>query len=345
MDHAAHALDKVAHRDQCRLAFARAAGSKSRTTAPKITLRSSSGLGIGCAGRTSPDVRCALAMLDLTRATIRRALQVRLPQVAASLTLTTALSIVPLLAVSFAAFRRFPVFRPLEAAIEQHLLTSLLPADISRAVLKYLHQFAANASSLTLMGSLCVLAAAVLMLSTIEGALDQMWDVKKARPPARRFGLYLLMLAAGPALVGAGLWAAAAVLGASIGLLRGLPPPPLAAMIELGPVALCSVGLASLFRLLPNARVPWRDAIVGGILGGFVLEGAKRGLAALLVHGPVYRSLYGAFATLPIFLLWLYISWLIILSAALVTARLSRGAGPRGQPRRSGPRPRLARAR
>ena len=141
-------------------------------------------------------------MLDLIRSTIRRAGQVRLPQAAASLTLTTALSIVPLLAVGFAVFRHFPVFRPLELAIEQHLLKSLLPADIAGAVLKYLHQFAANASGLTLVGSLFVLAAAVMMLFTVEGALNQMWNIKKARPLPRRLGLYLLMLVVGPVLVG-----------------------------------------------------------------------------------------------------------------------------------------------
>jgi len=105
-------------------------------------------------------------MLDLTRATIHRAVQARLPQVAASLTLTTALSIAPLVAVSFALFRHFPIFRPLELAIEQHLLKNLLPAEISQTVLKHLHQFAANASGLTLVGALFVLVAAVMMLVT-----------------------------------------------------------------------------------------------------------------------------------------------------------------------------------
>ena len=100
-------------------------------------------------------------MLELTRSTLRRATQVRLPQAAAMLTLTTALSIVPLLAVAFALFRRLPVFRPLEVAIEQHLLKSLLPADLSGAVLKYLHQFATNASGLPWAGSLVVLAGAL----------------------------------------------------------------------------------------------------------------------------------------------------------------------------------------
>src|SRR5262245_21787896 len=126
---------------------------------------------------------CALPiMLDLTRSTIRRATQVRLPQAAASLTLTTALSIAPLLAVAFATFQRFPTFKPLEVAIEQHLLKSLLPIDLAGAVLKYLHQFATNANGLTLVGSMFVLAGAVMMLLTVEGALNQMWDIKKARP-------------------------------------------------------------------------------------------------------------------------------------------------------------------
>jgi len=282
-------------------------------------------------------------MLDLTRSTIRRAGQVRLPQAAASLTLTTALSIVPLLAVGFAVFRHFPVFRPLEVALEQHLLKSLLPADISGAVLKYLHQFATNANGLTLVGSLFVLAAAVMLLFTVEGTLNQMWNIKKARPLPRRLGLYLLMLVVGPALIGASLWATAALLDASMGRVRSVPQP-LAFVLDLAPMALCSVSLASLFHWLPNAQVRWRDAIVGGMLGGIALELGKRGFAAYLIQGSTYRSLYGAFATLPVFLLWLYFSWLVTLSAALVTAHLGRAPG-RGHLARSGAKTRLARAR
>jgi membrane protein len=283
-------------------------------------------------------------MLDLTRSTIRRAVQVRLPQVAAGLTLTIALSIAPLVAVSFAAFKHIPIFKPLELALDQHLLWNQLPADISRAVLKVLHQFAANASGLTMVGALFVFAAAVMMLITLEGALNQMWDVKKARPLPRRLGLYLLMLALGPVLVGASLWATASLLGMSMGLMRSLPAP-LAFALDLGPVALCSAGLAILFRLLPNAPVRWRHAIVGGLLGGIVLELGKRAFTAYLIQGPTYRSLYGALATLPVFLLWLYFSCLVTLSAALVAAHLGRATSPRGRPARSAARARFARAR
>ena len=120
-------------------------------------------------------------MFTLTRLTIDRARKERLPQVAGSLAFTTLLSIVPLLAASFALFTRFPVFARFKDALQEFLLNRLLPADIARTVLKYLDQFAANAHRLTLVGSLFVLVAAVALLLTVENALNQIWQVKKPR--------------------------------------------------------------------------------------------------------------------------------------------------------------------
>src|SRR5262249_32121205 len=158
-------------------------------------------------------------MFSLARLTIHRARELRLAQVAASLTFTTSLSIVPLLAVSLALFTRLPVFKQLEQAIEQHLLKSMMPEDISRTVLKHLNHFAANASSLTWVGSVFILATAIAMLLTVEDTLNGIWAVKKTRPFLKRVGLYLLVLAVGPAAVGASLWAMTWVLGASMGLI------------------------------------------------------------------------------------------------------------------------------
>ena len=283
-------------------------------------------------------------MLDLTRSTVRRAGQVRLPQAAASLTLTTALSIVPLLAVAFLLFRCFPALRPLELAIEQHLLKSLLPVEISGAVLLYLHRFAANASGLTLMGALLLFAGAVTLLFTVEGTLNQMWNIQKGRPLLRRLGLYLLILAIGPALLGASLWVAVTLIGASTSLVHSLRQP-LKLWLDVAPIALCSVSLAALFHWLPNAEVRWRDAIVGGMLGAVAIELGKRGFTAYLVHGSTYRSIYGTFATLPVFLLWVYFSWLVTLCAALVAAQLGRGNAPQGRGLRAKNKAKLARLR
>jgi membrane protein len=264
-------------------------------------------------------------VLSLTRLTIRRARQERLAQAAGSLTFTTVLSIVPLLAVSFALFTRFPIFRRFETAIEEYLLKSLLPAEISRTVLQYLRQFAENASGLTLLGSLFVLLTAVALLLTVENALNRIWQVRKGRPILRRVGLYLVMLAIGPPALGVSLWATSYVLAASIGAL-GAVPPSLAFVLNLGPVLLSVSVLATLFRFVPNTRVRWRDALVGGLIAGIGLELGKRGFAAYLLKVPTYKAVYGAFAAFPVFLMWVYFSWLVTLTAALIAANLARAA-------------------
>ncbi|MEO8151993.1 MAG: YihY family inner membrane protein [Rhizobacter sp.] len=263
-------------------------------------------------------------MFSLTRLTIQRARKERLAQVAGSLTFTTLLSIVPFLAVSFALFTRFPVFSRFEDALEEHLLKSLLPTEISRTVLKYLNQFAANASGLTLLGSLFLLAAAIAMLLTVENALNQIWGVKRNRPFIKRVTLYVLMLAVGPPALGVSLWATSYVLGASMGLIGTLPPWA-AFALNLGPVVLSWMGLSILFYFVPNTKVRRRDAIAGALIASIALELGKRGFAAYLLKVPTYRAVYGTFAALPVFLLWVYFSWLVTLASALIAANLRRG--------------------
>jgi membrane protein len=263
-------------------------------------------------------------MFSLIRNTVRRARQERLPQVAGSLAFTTLLSVVPLLAVSFALFTRFPlIFGRFEAALERTLLNRLLPDGIAQTVLKYLHQFAVNAGSLTLAGSLVLLGAALALLLTVENALNQIWNVKRSRPLAKRVGVYLLMLAVLPPALGISLWATTTLLGASMGLIDALPPSA-RFVLGLGPVALGWAALACLFRYVPNTRVPWSNALVGGLIASVGIELGKRAFAAWLVTLPTYKAVYGAFAAFPVFGLWIYFSWLVTLAAALIAANLGR---------------------
>ncbi|HET7793403.1 MAG TPA: YihY family inner membrane protein [Rhizobacter sp.] len=264
-------------------------------------------------------------MFTLIRNTVRRARKERLPQIAGSLTFTTVLSIVPFLTVCFALFTRFPVFKRFEDALEEHLLRSLLPADISRTVFKYLHQFAANASGLTLVGSVFLLVTSVALLLTIENAFNQIWAVKKNRPILKRVGLYLLMLSVGPPALGVSLWATSYVVSASMGWIGELPPS-WRFVLNMGPVLLGMAGLASLFYFVPNTRVRKRDAVFGGLLASLGIELGKRAFAAYVLKLPTYKAVYGAFSVFPIFLLWVYVSWLVTLGAALVTANLAAKA-------------------
>jgi len=269
-------------------------------------------------------------MIGLVRHTIRRAREERVAQAAGSLTFTTLLSVVPFLAVSFALFTRFPVFQRFEKALEEVLLKSLLPADISRTVLGTLRQFADNANSLTWAGSLFVAVTAIAMLLTVENALNRIWQVRQSRPFAKRIALYAAMLAIGPPALGASLWATSTVLSASMGLI-GTLPPSVRFVLHLGPVLLGAVALATLFFFVPNTRVRRRDAIVGGLLASIAFELGKRGFAAYLVKVPTYKAVYGAFAAFPVFLLWVYFSWLVTLMAATVTANLGGGRARPGR--------------
>lgn len=264
------------------------------------------------------------AMLAFFPTLLRRAREARLAQVAGSLTFTTLLSMVPLLAVSFALFTRFPIFRRLEVAIEQGLLGNLLPAEIGRTVLKHLGQFSANAVGLTWLGSLFLLATAVALLLTVENALNQIWQVRKARPFLRRVGVYLLLLAIGPPVVGVALLATSYAVAAATGWVSG-GPPALRLAVEVAPLVLGAASMGLVFRLVPNAPVRRRHAAVGGLLASLGIEAGKRGFTLYLLHMPSYKAVYGTFATVPLFLLWLYFSWIVMLAAALVTATLGRG--------------------
>ena len=94
--------------------------------------------------------------------------------------------------------------------------------------------------------------------------------------------------------------------------------------LTLGPVLLAAAGFGALFYFVPNANVRRREAVAGGLLAGIAFELGKRGFALYLQNVPTYRTVYGAFAPLLAFLLWVYFSWLVTLAAALVTASLGR---------------------
>lgn len=262
-------------------------------------------------------------MLQLIRLTVKRAREERLPQVAGSLTFTTVLSSVPLLAVGFALFARFSLLRPIGAAIQEHLLEGLLPAEIARIVLRYLRQFTANTGALTPIGFLFLVVTALATAFTVERVLNRVWQVRKERPLLRRLGLFVVMVVVAPVLVGASLWATSLWQSMSDGLLRALPAWA-GYVLTLGPVLLAAVGFAALFYFVPNAKVRRRDAVFGGLLAGIAFELGKRGFAFYLQNVPTYRTVYGAFAPLLAFLLWVYFSWLVTLAAALVTANLAR---------------------
>lgn len=257
----------------------------------------------------------------IARFALQRAGEKKLTQVAASLTFTTVLGIVPLLAVVLSLFTAFPLFAEFRIALETFLATSLMPPSVSENVMLYLNQFAAKASGLTAIGSLVLIVTSVLLMMTIDEAFNDIWQVERQRPWRQRMLVYWAILSLGPILAGGSLWATSILARESLGHVDELPAI-LTFLLSFGPLVLTGLGFTALFVGVPNRRVQWKDALAGGLGTAIVLEIMRVSFAYYLTRFPSYTIIYGAFATLPIFLLWIYLSWLAILLGATVAATL-----------------------
>lgn len=243
----------------------------------------------------------------------------RLGQVAGSLTFTTLLGVVPLLTVALALFSAFPVFGSFQDGLQKLFLQSLVPDSIARPVLQTVSQFAGKAAKLGAAGVAGVVLSALVMMLTIDRALNRIWQVRKPRPVSARLMLYLAAMTLGPLLVGVFFTAASYAFTASRGWGPVMPGLLGTALDVLELLALLT-GVVLLFKYLPNTPVQWRDSLVGALFVVVAFTAAKNALGWYVNSLSVFAAVYGAFATLPILLLWTYIVWVIVLSGAVLAA-------------------------
>ncbi len=256
-----------------------------------------------------------------TRFAAERTGEERLLQVASSLTFTTVLAIVPMLAVALSLFTAFPLFQEFRVALEDFLTNNLMPPSVSNNVMNYLNQFARQASRLTAIGGGFLVVTSVLLIMTIDKSFNDIWHVTRQRPFVQRVLVYWSVITLGPVVAGASLWATSFVARESMGLVRNVPDI-VSLAISFIPLILTGAAFSALFVIVPNRRVYWRDALVGGYGAALLLELMKAGFAYYLTRFPTYTVIYGTFATLPIFLLWLWLSWLAVLFGATGAASL-----------------------
>ncbi|QJC57216.1 hypothetical protein HC248_02537 [Polaromonas vacuolata] len=245
----------------------------------------------------------------------------RMGLTAGSLTFTTSLALVPFFTVALAIFTAFPMFSKLQGVLQGWLIQSLIPENIARQVLGYLTQFSRQASKLGVAGLAILLATALALILTIDHTLNNIWRVKKPRPLTQRVLIYWAAITLGPLVMGASLAVTSFVVSASSGLVGDLPFS-LRFLLDVFQFILVSGSLAALYRYVPNTHVKWAHALSGGIFAAAVLELAKKILSVYLGSVPTYSLIYGAFATLPILLVWIYVAWVIVLMGAVIAAYL-----------------------
>jgi len=257
--------------------------------------------------------------LDTARTLRERFREDHLGLTASSLTFTTLIALVPLVTVMLAVFSAFPMFAGFQVALEKYFLQSLVPDAIAKTVLATLTQFAAKAARLGSLGlALLVLTALALML-TIDRSLNAIWRVRRPRPIAQRVLVYWAGLTLGPLLLGVSLSLTSTALTAGRGVF-GAVPGGVSMLLNLVEFVLLAMGMAAMYHYVPNTHVQWRHAVAGGVFVAIGIEVAKRVLAWYVGNMPTYSAVYGAFAAVPILLLWVYVGWLIVLWGAVIAA-------------------------
>ncbi len=261
------------------------------------------------------------SIVRLFRFAAQRASEEHIAQVASALTFTTVLSLVPMLAVVFALFTAFPLFAQFRLALDDFMVTSLMPVNVADTVMNYLNQFALQASRLSALGGVFLVVTAATLIMTIDKAFNDIWHVTRQRPFMQRMLVYWAVLSLGPIMLGASLWTTSFLARESLGLVGDLSATAGLALTFV-PMFVTGFCITAIFLVVPNRFVRWRDAMLGGFGTAIVLELMKTGLAWYLTQFPTYTVVYGAFAILPIFLLWLYLSWLVVLFGATVAASM-----------------------
>ncbi|WP_236078475.1 YihY family inner membrane protein [Paraburkholderia domus] len=269
-------------------------------------------------------VRFDLDMLKrLAQFAAKRSSEDRIPQVAGSLTFTTMLALVPLATVAFALFTAFPIFSSFQMSLQIFLADHLMPAQLNSQIFDYLNQFASKAKSLTTIGMIFLFVTAVMTMMTVESAFNVIWRVRKARPIAQRILVYWAIITLGPILIGVSLSISSYLFTRSIAFTAVQHIPSVIDWALTGAaLPLTALAFTMLYVFLPNCRVEWRDAVIGGVAAAIAFELAKRGFGYYVRRIPTYTTVYGAFAAVPLFLLWMYLCWFIALAGAMIASAL-----------------------
>ena len=261
---------------------------------------------------------------------LRRFLDDRGLESAASLTYTTLFAVVPTMTVTFSIISLVPAFHDLGGELQNFIFRNFVPST-GATLLSYLQAFSEQARQLTWLGVLFLVVTALMMMLTIEQAFNTIWRVRQPRRGVSSFLIYWAILSLGPLLPGAGF--AISTYVASFSMLAG--PDALfdvTWLIRVAPLLLEIAAFTLLYAVVPNTRVPVRHALLGGLFAALLVEAAKKLFSLYVSAFPTYQLIYGAFATVPLFLLWIYVCWLIVLLGAELACNLSSTRAWRTRP-------------
>ena len=238
------------------------------------------------------------------------------PQIAASLAYATLLAIIPLSVIIYKIYSAAFIAPAWQQKSQDFIFESLSPTTAEQ-VRQYLFDSAIQANSVNIIGLLMLLLSVLMMMYTIDSALNSIWKINKPRNLARRFVVYLALLIFAPLTISFSLFISTYL--ASLPLISGL----FGETIESGiynwlSFAVSWLAFMMLYKWVPDCDVKWRQAFLGGTIAALLSEIAKNGFILYVSYFQVYELLYGALAAIPLLLIWIYLTWFIVLIGAEV---------------------------
>ena len=239
---------------------------------------------------------------------------------AGALTYTTLFAVVPMMTVTFTIFSVLPEFDEVGAKVRAYVFDNFVPAS-SALVQDKLVEFTERAQGLTGIGFLFLFVTAFMMLMTIEKAFNQIWNVPEPRKGLSRFLLYWGVLSLGPPLIAGGVFISLYLL--TLPLLTDIDTLGISqAALPVLPLIFTAAAFTVLYAAVPNCSVPPRHALVGGLLTMLAFEAAKWVFTTTVANAN-FEPIYGTFAAVPLFLIWLYLVWVVVLVGAIVVRTMS----------------------
>lgn len=238
-------------------------------------------------------------------------------RVSSSLSYTSLIALVPLLSIALAIFSAFPVFNDIRSQLQELLIQNFVPSA-GQEISAYLNQFVNATGKLTTIGVVGLALTAILLLSTIENSFNFIFKVRQPRRIATKITLYWTVITLGPLLLGA-----AFSLRGYIYALNQLPGAEnLSFFGKLIPAGITFVILIMIYTLVPNRKVKIAHAAAGSVIALILFWILRKIFAFAVIGSGTYKTLYGAMAALPIFLVWMYLAWGVVIFGAVFTAAL-----------------------
>lgn len=237
---------------------------------------------------------------------------------AGHLAYVTLLSIVPFLAVIFYMLSAFPMFSELNKIIEDLIYNNFVPTS-GDAIKDHIGGFIANTQKMSMVGIASLIVIALLLISTIDQAINRIWRCTSKRSIVQAFTIYWTILSLGPIILGSSI-ALSSYLFSIVqdqGFLSFGQQ-----LLSFMPFIITWLAFTGVYTLVPHQRVGLRYSLTGGLAASLLLNLGTDLFTLYITNFPTQQLIYGALAVIPILFIWVYFNWLIILFGAEVTATL-----------------------